>query len=176
MLLQRMNWSYVTTVAMETTEDEGALEAFTHAAMQGGICISSSHRFSLESSNEDMEHLINNITSNQSAKVAIVFASSSGSKKLLATIQQTGDTAMGFQFVVNHKAVLGITPNVTRLRGIFGFRIPLPTSEDDFDDYFKQLTPDKVNPVHNPWFADYWQRKYKCNLNGSGRYMLTRII
>ena len=168
MLLLRMNWSYATTINFNSAEDEAALKAFQQQASEAGICISLSQQFSMDSSDEEMDNLINHAATNTSANVVIVFASSSSMKKLIATILRAGDTALALQFILNHRAVLGIPPNVSALRGVLGLRNPLPPADDEFDEYFKLLTPGKVDPVRNPWFADYWQRKLQCNLNGSG--------
>ncbi|XP_022079446.1 uncharacterized protein LOC110973163 [Acanthaster planci] len=167
LLLQRMNWNYVTTITLDTVEDQAALRSFQRAANRHSICITSPQQFSSNSSNEDMDQLLSGITSNAYARVAVVF--SSRTEKLAAAVLRAENSASALQFVLGHRATLAPVSGASALPGALGFRLPSPPT-DEFDAYFRNLTPDTVDPVRNPWFRDYWQRKYRCNLPGSGSY------
>ena len=57
-------------------------------------------------------------------------------------------------------------PEYNQLKSIFkGMVIIEPDSTEigEFADYFRRLTPS--NNRRNPWFADYFEQKYKCRVN-----------
>ena len=37
----------------------------------------------------------------------------------------------------------------------------------DFDDYFFALNP--FNNTRNPWFAEFWQEKFECYIEGDSK-------
>ena len=154
------------------------MESFETAAVRSNICISKVASFTSEATS-----LVNTILSlilsnDDRPNVIVVFANSSQAKDILqfASDTQFNPRAGQTQLILGQHAMSDTTfldeLPISASRGVLGI-IPndiVKVPEHNFLDFFKTRTPSTVQESENPWFKEYWQKTYECNLDGGTKY------
>lgn len=72
-LVQRLNWTYVSTVASEGSYGESGIEVFHQVAGERNICIASVEKISSTADEKVFEHVVRNLQRKRLARVVVLF-------------------------------------------------------------------------------------------------------
>ena len=72
-LVERFNWTYVSTVASEGSYGESGIEAFHREALARNICIATAERVSSTADDRVFESILHNLMLNNRALAVILF-------------------------------------------------------------------------------------------------------
>ncbi|XP_072050832.1 uncharacterized protein [Amphiura filiformis] len=182
-LLIRMGWTYVSVIHSTARDHVSSMESFKTAAARSNICISKTVSITADDTNFDIGNtLLSLIVSPGTPSVVVVFASTSQAQQLLLFASNNGQTINPrleqIQWILGQHAISDTSYlddlSVTTTRGILGV-IPddlVKAPGHSFLNYFKTQTPTSVNPCENPWFKEFWQEAYQCNLDGGTKYQI----
>ena len=160
-LLENLGWKYIQVVYSSDTYGITGLETLTKIARASDICVRSSYEISADSNFEDT--IANLATS--SSTVVVVFASSHLTTSLMRARDRTGDSAKDLVFVTSRP--WGIEAGTLANDDSIAFDFNTPNIEA-FDEFMAQQKP--LGKDGNPWFDEYYQAIYQCNLGKDFKY------
>lgn len=166
-----MNTLEVTYVILvSTTDEESTLQAnlFLDMAIQNKICVS--QHLQLDVTAEDITEEVDRIFSAiyQSVVHSVVLISEDDSAgEFVAGISSSAIPLL--QYFIPHKFFISLKVNSGLFtQGIFSV-IPeslLTSPEDEFNMYFRGLSPSNHSRHADPWFQYFWETRYSCSLDG----------
>ena len=177
-LIETIGWNYIATFHSENPADIGALEAFKTAANRTSICISASE--SVKQGNVAMsafDSILRSFLPKLAPRVVVLFLPSDQLKHFFEAVGRstgaTNDAAQQIQWIVSSR---GFTDTALLTNGIPAGTLGIqpialtPNTTQDFDDFYKALTPANHDSAANPWFRTFWQTAYQCNLDGNSNF------
>ena len=179
-MLKRVGWTYVYVLHSESQDDLSAMESFKKAAARSNICVSETASFPADATESDVGHAMVNLvltTGLQSSpNVVVIFSSPLQASWIVDQAIRQPSIIGRIQWVLGQHALSDSASldalTIFATRSVVGVvadeLVRAPTS--NFDDFFKATAPGNVNPSQNPWFNNFWQDAYQCNLAGSTKY------
>ena len=157
-LLRTFNWTFIGLVLSEKDASEATAEVFIDMISESEICVGS-----LQVINDvtDTDDVITELDRISNLNVVILFTTAVDTIKLLNSVKH--HTTRHFQWILldsNQDAV-----NVFDIReyaiGAIAVRSKVEP-DPGYRQYYQALDPDTNS--RNPWFGDFWERKFKCRL------------
>ncbi|XP_070544527.1 metabotropic glutamate receptor 3-like [Ptychodera flava] len=171
---KRIGWKYVNVIYTEEDDHQRAFQAFKDIAGEQGICFANEHGIKQKTTVlAAFESFLADFSRKPNAKAVVAFVTQEHAGYLLKAAQENGhlDLQWFFSYEGMTNPIVLIQGAPLAARGMMGMAPAIFTvNVQDFDDYFRSLTPETVSTESNPWFAEYWQEKYQCNLPGSSKY------
>ncbi|XP_077999772.1 uncharacterized protein LOC144452544 [Glandiceps talaboti] len=174
-IMKRLGWYYVNAIYTGDDDHERAFQAFKDMIGDHDICLASQLSIKKGTSIDAPfdSFLRDDFMKKPNAKAVIAFVTQSHAARLLRASQRI--SSANFQFLFSYEGISNKiqlkqqAQNATR--GLLGV-VPqtLVNKVDDFETYYKALTPESNDEIANPWFAEYWREKYQCNLPGESKY------
>uniref|UniRef100_A0A0P5YKL2 Metabotropic glutamate receptor n=2 Tax=Daphnia magna TaxID=35525 RepID=A0A0P5YKL2_9CRUS len=162
-LVERFNWTYISTVASEGSYGESGIEVVHREAGARNICIALAERVSSTADERVFDSIIRNLYRKPFARAVVLFTRADDARGLLAAAKRLSITSH-FIWVASdgwgrqHKLVEGLEDVAEG-----ALTVDLESkSVPGFDDYMLSLTPS--NNQRNPWYGDYWQEVHGCLL------------
>lgn len=161
-LVKALKWNYVATLSEDG--NLGGIDAFVRNARSENICISASYRLSQTASNDEVKRIIMDIAKIGNSKAIVMFLQDHNIKKLLSNVNSLG-LSKNFLFIASDgwgtKKEHVLTNSIVA-EGAISFS-PKSYIINEFDDYFKTLTP--RNNLRNPWFIEFWETQFNCSFS-----------
>ena len=163
-IMKVMEWEYASALYVSNNYGSKGLEQFLKFANASNICIAEPTQ-SVPPVDADETYLqdIFSKFKNQQAKVVMYFGTESRIADFLKIIDNKNDFVFlasedwGDQEYLLEIGGLGTLGSIIlKNQGVS------LAEEDSFVDYVKQLSPN--NNLKNPWFAEYWEHLFECNL------------
>ncbi|XP_002735016.2 uncharacterized protein LOC100374272 [Saccoglossus kowalevskii] len=163
-LLQQLHWTHVSVVVSRDGFSKAAMRAFTNVAPRRGICIATIVRLDLPA---DYQQASERLSLFGTRGVVILFTDPEDTRGMINAAFQASQS---YQWVLTNGKIQNDTlTNLDNVAGGF-IIISRKTAElSSFDNYFVTLNPD--NNVRNPWFQEYWQETFQCNLPNNAKYL-----
>ncbi|XP_078679957.1 uncharacterized protein LOC144915447 isoform X3 [Branchiostoma floridae x Branchiostoma belcheri] len=168
-LVDYFGWNYVATVSSDTVYGRSGITAFRQAANNYDICVSFNHVVPRDATDEQLDAIITALRENTRARAVVSFVTDSDARALLQAATRLnargeliwiGSDSWGSQASV----VDGLENAARGALTITLENIPVA----GFENYFKALTPDSNSD--NPWFKEFWEDYFGCNLPGGTKY------
>ncbi|XP_035691372.1 metabotropic glutamate receptor 4-like [Branchiostoma floridae] len=168
-LVDYFDWNYVAIVSSDTVYGRSGITAFRQAADNYDICVSFSHVVPRDATDEQLEAIITALRENTRARAVVSFVTDSDARALLQAatrLNARGELIwIGSDSWGNQVSVVDGLDNAAR----GSLTITLENNPvAGFEDYFKALTPDSNSD--NPWFQEFWEDHFGCNLPGGTKY------
>ncbi|XP_018421363.1 PREDICTED: metabotropic glutamate receptor 5 isoform X2 [Nanorana parkeri] len=165
-IVKRYNWTYVSAVHTEGNYGERGMEAFKDMSAKDGVCIAHSYKIYSNAGEQNFDKLLKKLRSHlPKARVVVCFCEGMTVRGLLMAMRRQG--------IVGEFLLLGsdgwadrydVTDSYQR-EAAGGMTIKLQSPDVKwFDEYYLQLKPE--TNLRNPWFQEFWQNKFKCQLKG----------
>lgn len=160
-ILRYFNWTYVSTVASEGDYGETGIEAFEQEARLRNICIATSEKVGRSNIRKSYDGVIRELLQKPNARVVVLFMRGDDSRELIAAANRFN---VSFTWIASD----GWGAQESIVKGnehIASGAITLELASHpvkEFDRYFQSLSP--YNNRRNPWFKDFWEQKFQCNL------------
>ncbi|KFQ56451.1 Metabotropic glutamate receptor 3, partial [Pelecanus crispus] len=160
-ILRYFNWTYVSTVASEGDYGETGIEAFEQEARLRNICIATSEKVGRSNIRKSYDGVIRELLQKPNARVVVLFMRGDDSRELIAAANRFN---VSFTWIASD----GWGAQESIVKGnehIAAGAITLELASHpvkEFDRYFQSLSP--YNNRRNPWFKDFWEQKFQCNL------------
>ncbi|XP_022098848.1 metabotropic glutamate receptor 3-like [Acanthaster planci] len=162
-IIASFGWTYVSTVASDGNYGESGIYEFTKEAGLRNICIAKSEKIRRSADSETYDNIIRGLRRKQNAKVVVLFTRVEDARDLLSAAKRA-NLSENFIWLASDGWGAQESPvkgNEAVAEG--AITIELQTQKiDKFDEYFLNLNP-KTNK-RNPWFKEYWEQKFKCEL------------
>ena len=165
-LASMMKWTCVQTVHEPSVYGRTAIIDFKAAARKERICVSACYELTKDGSYNDIVQKL----SESSTKAVIVFARSDSYARHLLAAKAANSNATGLVLIAseswgNLKSVIKGHENAAE--GFITFKVNAPVL-NEFNTYMGNLKP--TQNKRNPWFDEYYQQLYQCNLPGGYKY------
>ena len=160
-LLNNFGWKYIQVVYSTDTYGMTGLETLKDTARTSDICVRSSYEITEDT---NAEELVTNLATSSSS-VVVVFASSDLITKLMKARDTVGNAAKDLLFVTSK--AWGIEAGTLANDKSIAFDFNTPDIEA-FDEFMAQQKPLRMGA--NPWFDEYYQAIYQCNLGKDFSY------
>ena len=160
-LLNSFGWKYIQVVYSTDTYGMTGLETLTNMARASDICVRSSYEIAEDT---NVEELVANLATSSSS-VVVVLASSDLITYLMLARDKVGNAGQDLVFVTSKP--WGIEAGTLANDKSIAFNFNTPNIEA-FDEFMAQQKPLRVGG--NPWFDEYYQAIYQCNLGKDFNY------
>uniref|UniRef100_A0AC35FN88 G-protein coupled receptors family 3 profile domain-containing protein n=1 Tax=Panagrolaimus sp. PS1159 TaxID=55785 RepID=A0AC35FN88_9BILA len=167
LLLMKFNWTYIAVVYSAGNYGEKGFEAMERLS-NSEVCIAFSQKVKTLGETPEYENVLTQIaTAWPRPQVAVCFCEGASMKKIFeaqASLRRKNPKLKLFQWIGSdgwadrQDVVEGVEEEAA---GSFSIRIHSPKVEN-FEPYYFSLNPH--NHTRNPWFRDFWQQKFKCQL------------
>ncbi|KAK0425117.1 hypothetical protein QR680_009040 [Steinernema hermaphroditum] len=166
-LLKHFRWDYIAVVYSAGNYGEKGFEELERLS-DDEVCIAYSEKIKSLADPEDFDKVLTSLTSQKSRpQVVVCFCEGQTMHQIFKAqkrMKERNSTTKGFQWIGSDGWAdrLDVVDDVEEeAAGSFSIRIHSP-KVDSFDSYYFRLHPD--NHSVNPWFRDFWQQKFKCQL------------
>ena len=160
-LLNSFGWKYIQVVYSTDTYGMTGVETLTNMARSSDICVRSSYEIAEDT---NVEELVANLATSSSS-VVVVLASSDLITYLMLARDKVGNAGQDLVFVTSKP--WGIEAGTLANDKSIAFNFNTPNIEA-FDEFMAQQKPLRVGG--NPWFDEYYQAIYQCNLGKDFNY------
>ncbi|XP_019385911.1 PREDICTED: metabotropic glutamate receptor 5 isoform X1 [Crocodylus porosus] len=166
-IVKRYNWTYVSAVHTEGNYGESGMEAFKDMSAKEGICIAHSYKIYSNAGEQSFDKLLGKLRSHlPKARVVACFCEGMTVRGLLMAMRRLG---LAGEFLLLGSDGWADRYDVTdgyQREAVGGITIKLQSPDVKwFDDYYLQLRPETNH--RNPWFQEFWQHRFQCQLEGS---------
>ncbi|XP_075869640.1 metabotropic glutamate receptor 1-like isoform X2 [Nelusetta ayraudi] len=165
-IVKRYNWTYVSAVHTEGNYGESGMEAFKELASQEGLCIAHSDKIYSNAGEKHFDRLLRKLRERlPKARVVVCFCEGMTVRGLLMAMRRLG--------VHSEFLLIGSDGWADRYEVVEGYEqeaeggitMKLQSAMvKSFDDYYLKLRLD--TNTRNPWFAEFWQYRFQCRLQG----------
>ena len=165
-IMKVMEWEYASALYVSNNYGSKGLEQFLRFANASNICIAEPAKslppVDSDTTGSNLQEIFSNLK-NQNSKVVMYFGTEARIEDFLRMMDNRND----FVFLASEdwgdqEYLLEIGRYGT-LGSIILKNQGVSLSEDDsFVDFVKKLNP--YNNVRNPWFTEYWEHLFECNL------------
>lgn len=172
-IIKQMGWSYVSLLYVENNYGSKGKEAFVKLANESGICIADSPEgiSDVKDDNSDSELLrVFTRLSNQRADVVVYF----GTESRIANFLQVVKGNYNFIFLASEDwgdrqyileiGNLGTMGSVTLKNDVESL------ADNPLEEHLRNLSPNSISSYRNPWFIEYWEENFQCDLPQSFRH------
>ena len=160
-LLDSLGWKYIQVVYSTDSYGMTGLDTLTNKARGSEVCVRSSYEIQEDT---NVEGLVANLATSSSS-VVVVFAPTELITNLMKARDAMGDTAEDLVFVTSRP--WGIEAGTLANDNSIAFYFNTPDIEA-FDEFMAQQKPMSLDG--NPWFDEYYQAIYQCNLGKNFKY------
>ncbi|XP_070568878.1 metabotropic glutamate receptor 1-like [Ptychodera flava] len=164
-IVLRYNWTYVSVVHTEGNYGASGIEAFKSLGLAAGLCIATADKIFSNSEEREFDRVILNLQKTASAVVVACFCEGETVRGLLAASQRLNASGQ-FVFIGSdgwadrHEVIVDYESEA-----VGGVTIkPKSAYSPEFDKYYLSLDP--FNNTRNPWFREFWQHRFECQLKG----------
>uniref|UniRef100_A0A674P0S4 Metabotropic glutamate receptor 5 n=1 Tax=Takifugu rubripes TaxID=31033 RepID=A0A674P0S4_TAKRU len=165
-IVKRYSWSYVSAINTEGNYGESGMEAFKDMAAKEGICIAHSGKIWSNAGEQSFDRLLERLRAHlPKARVVVCFCEGMTVRNILMAMRRQG--------LVGEFLLIGsdgwadrydVTDGYVK-EAAGGITIKLQSADVKwFDDYYLKLRPE--NNHRNPWFPEFWQHRFHCQLKG----------
>ncbi|XP_028253005.1 metabotropic glutamate receptor 1 isoform X2 [Parambassis ranga] len=165
-IVKRYNWTYVSAVHTEGNYGESGMEAFKELASQEGLCIAHSDKIYSNAGEKHFDRLLRKLRERlPKARVVVCFCEGMTVRGLLMAMRRLG--------VHGEFLLVGSDGWADRYEVVEGYELEAEGGitmklqsavVKSFDDYYLKLRLD--TNTRNPWFAEFWQYRFQCRLQG----------
>ncbi|KAM9704485.1 metabotropic glutamate receptor 1 isoform 2-T3 [Menidia menidia] len=165
-IVKHYNWTYVSAVHTEGNYGESGMEAFKELASQEGLCIAHSDKIYSNAGEKHFDRLLRKLRERlPKARVVVCFCEGMTVRGLLMAMRRLG--------VFGEFLLVGSDGWADRYEVVEGYEqeaeggITMKLQSEvvkTFDDYYLKLRLDAN--TRNPWFAEFWQYRFQCRLQG----------
>ena len=163
-IMKEMGWEYASALYVNNNYGSKGKEQFLHFANESNICVAKSPEAipEVDADTIDMQGIFSRLK-NQNAKVVMYFGTESKISDFLEVIDNRNDFVFlasedwGNQDYILEIGRLGTLGSIILMNE--GVTL---TKDDPFVEYVRQLNP--YNNVRNPWFTEFWEQLFKCDL------------
>lgn len=171
-IVKRFNFSYVSAVNTNENYGQSGIQAFRELAEENNICIAKEDSILSNADEEQFEEVLHNLNEDLNANVVICFCEGLTVRGLLMAM---GRLNMTERFLIigsdgwadRQDVVLDYEKEAL---GAITIRIHSPYVKS-FDNYYFGLNP--FENKRNPWFKEFWQKKFHCKIPVSNLYNFT---
>lgn len=163
-LIEHFNWTYVSLISSEGQYGESGSSAFrTHARMRN-ICFAVQEKVVQSANDTEYDRIIESLKRKSTARAVVLFLRMEDAKGLLRAAKRANATN-SFTWV----AADGWGKEMKVVEGVEDVALGAITVElsstviREFDDYLLKLNV--KNNRRNPWFKEFWQETFKCDLS-----------
>ena len=180
-IIKRMGWNYVSLLYVENNYGSKGKEAFVRLANESGICIADSPEgiSDVNSDNSDSE-LIGVFTrlNIQRADVVVYFGTEARIEEFLKVIngrtEQNNFIFLASEDWGDRQYILNIGKD--RTLGSITLKNEVESlAGRPLEQHLRSLNPDSISHSRNPWFVEYWEEKFKCDLPQTFRHKFNNI-
>ncbi|KAL4225918.1 hypothetical protein ACF0H5_013906 [Mactra antiquata] len=167
-IIKHMGWQYVSVLYVENNYGAKGKEAFLRLAKENGICVAEEAQGISDVEDGELSTVFTEL-SNQYSDVVVYF----GTELRIAEFLEIVDSANKFVFLGSEdwgqrKHVLdsgkdGTLGSITLTNDVDSL------VNNPLEAYFKTLRPETVSEKKNPWFVEFWEESFKCDLPQSFR-------
>ncbi|XP_076447686.1 uncharacterized protein LOC143284661 [Babylonia areolata] len=179
-LIKAMGWEYVGLLYVANNYGTKGALAFKRVANQHGVCVATPVAISVNPTNVDEKHLYDAFVSlmQQSVKVVVFFGIDTRMADFLRLIESRNEQGR-LVFIASEEwgtknDVLAAGQKAAR--GSITFKVDNtyiePAIEDTLRTRLLEKTP-REDDV-NPWFSEFWQHVFDCNIPGGFNNIFTR--
>ena len=183
-ILLKLGWRYVHTASSTDVYGKDGIESFIEAARAAEIDIGVQLRLprkteDVQRARESIQMAVRGNLSNLSSanplsrgNLMVIFAQLDVAKNVMAAIANTTELRnRKFTFIVSddpgdkRESVYDPHENINSLavaRGMLSV-IPESVKVKGLEDHMKSLNPNNYTFAENPWFAQYWEKRFGCN-------------
>ncbi|CAN0351470.1 unnamed protein product [Lampetra planeri] len=165
-IVRKYNWTYVSAVHTEGNYGESGMQAFRKLADDAGICIAYADKIYSNAEESNFERLVEQLRAQvPKTHVVVCFCEGMTVRGLLIAMRHLG--AVGEFLLIGsdgwadrYEVIDGF-----EVEAVGGITIKLQSAKVKwFDQHYLKLRLDTNK--HNPWFAEFWQRRFECRLKG----------
>ena len=163
-IMKAMDWVYASALYVNNNYGSKGKEQFLSFANESNICVAKFPQAipEVEADTIDMQGIFSQLK-NQNSKVVMYFGTETKITDFLEVIDNRNDFIFlasedwGEQDYILEVGRLGTLGSIIlKNEGV------TLTKDDPFVDYVRHLSP--YNNERNPWFTEYWEQVFKCDL------------
>lgn len=164
-IVLKLKWSYVSLVSSEGLYGDSGSREFMKQASVRQICIATHEKVSPTTDNNAYDLIVSNLLKRNATGV-VLFTRAEDTRELLLAVKRA-NLFHNFAWVAadgwgtHQKLVEGVEEIAW---GAITVELSAKTIPG-FDQYMKELTP--VRNTRNPWFSEYWQEWFNCQLDSN---------
>lgn len=164
-IVLKLNWSYVSLVSSEGLYGDSGSKEFMKQASVRRICIATHEKISPTSDINVYDSLVENLKKRNATGV-VLFTRAEDTRELLLAVKRA-KLINNFSWVAadgwgtHQKLVEGVEEVAWGAITVELAAKAIP----GFDSYIRALTP--WGNVRNPWFSEYWQEWFDCQLQAN---------
>lgn len=162
-ILRYFNWTYVSIVHTEENYGQSGIQAFRELAEKSGVCVAREDSALSTAEDSVFDGVLRNLNQDSNAKIVVCFCEGMTMNGLLKASKRLNMTGR-FMYIGSDgwadrdEVVKDVEEEA---QGSISIRIHSPYNRE-FDDHYFSLSP--FNNTRNPWFAEFWQHKFNCEL------------
>ena len=167
-IITHMNWTAVFAVYSRGSYGEHGMLSFKNFSLQSGLCITVQWLLQPNFTTQQFDKIIETFLKESDVRVVVMFCNSEDLRSMLKAAKRAQNRGMKKRFIWLASDFWG-----TRHRHLEGLEdvadgaisLELQTFDAQlklFYDYFWKLNP--FNNSRNPWFEEYWENHFNCNL------------
>ncbi|XP_076047779.1 metabotropic glutamate receptor 1-like isoform X5 [Oratosquilla oratoria] len=164
-LVRRYNWTYVSAVHTDGNYGQSGMTAFRELAERNNICIAKEDSVLSNAEDEAFDEVIRQLLEDQKARVVVCFCEGMTVRHLLIAAQRNNVTSRFLFLGSDGWADRSDVVEGLESAALGGLSIRIQAAYvQAFDPRYFGLRPD--NNTRNPWFQEFWQRRFNCSLKG----------
>lgn len=169
-IMRDFGWTYISTVNSNTSIGKSSIKTFNSVIATYGLCVATAQV--IDPTNMTPLHfdeIIDGLVSQDGASGVVIFANEKETRLLLEAADRKKTHGrliwLGTDYWGESLELVDGLDKVTR-----GAITLLPDSGVDyqFEKYLKTLQPDQF--PNNPWYKEFWEHHFQCNLEYGGKY------
>lgn len=177
-IIKQMGWKYVSLLYVENNYGNKGRAAFMKLANESGICIADSPEGISDVKDDNSDSELRSVLTrliNQRADIVVYF----GTEARIAHFLQVVNSANEFIFLASED--WGDRQYILDAggRGTLG-SVTLKNDVESLEgnplaDHLRSLNPKSLPSNRNPWFVEYWEENFQCDLPQSFRHKYDRV-
>ena len=165
-ILSLFNWTYVSTVSSAGEYGESGMDQFEKERSARNICIAASEKIPYSPDPSTYALIISKLLRKRTAKVVVLFTRDVDARDLLEAAHRVNATEKFIWIASDGWGVQDMPVHGRETVAEGAITIELQTKKvKQFDHYFRRINP--MTNTRNPWFIDFWQQKFKCQLGSA---------
>ncbi|XP_053378341.1 uncharacterized protein LOC123530210 isoform X2 [Mercenaria mercenaria] len=180
-IIKRMGWSYVSLLYVENNYGSKGKEVFVRLANESGICIADPPEGISDVNDDNSDSELISVFSrmiNQRADIVVYFGTESRIAHFLKVMNSRNERDE-FIFLASEdwgdrQYILNIGQR--RTLGSVTLKNEVESLADGpLANHIRSLSPDSISSYRNPWFVEYWEENFECDLPLSFRHKYNKI-
>ncbi len=160
-LLNNFGWKFIQVVHSADTYGVNGLNVLTSTARNAEICVRSSFEVTEDA---DTEQLVASLAAS-TTKVVVIFAPTADVTRIMSARDAMGASSSDLIFVTSRPWGIEVGTLANDMSISFDDNTP---DVEAFDEFMAQQEP--LTMGRNPWFDEYYQALYQCNLGKDFSY------